>query len=259
MIQFLGNTAGALPQTREEEDRLNTIRNLFPQEVEALKPLLRAAYQAILDYQHEREQAREANMRAAIRRTLPILKTFKPHIPRYKGTYIELLENDEQLAPYDLIICFDRAIYELHARVKCGEWSHLPWSKNLRNLLNERQHVEALPTAVQEETFLVSGRGVTRGSVVGPARMVISTGDFSKVQKGDILITPMADPDFIHVAKLIAGLVTDRGGVLCHAAILARELNLPCIIGCEHATQTIGDGQWIRLDAASGIVMGIEH
>lgn len=233
---------------------MNTIRDHFPEQIEQLKPLLRRAYQAILEYQENRQAEQEAKMRETIRATLPILNVFKPHIPAYKARFLELL--DARLTPYDLILCFDRGIYELHMRVKSGEWAHLPWSQNLRDLLNERQVEE--PIALREESFVVSGKGVSRGIAEGTARIVVGTVDFAKIQKGDIVVSPMTTPDFVIVAKRIAGIVTDRGGSLCHAAILAREYGLPCIVGCQNATQLISDGQWVRLDATSGVVMRVD-
>ena len=234
---------------------MNTIRNFFPEEIERLRPLLADAYREILSYQTRREPGREAALRAAVRRTLPILREFRPHIPLYKQQYLRVLEADT-LTPYDLIVCFDRAIYELHTRLECGQWAHLPWSQALKDLLDERRTPEDAAPPTGPETFLASGLGVTRGTAEGPARVVGSRREYGRVQPGDILVTRMTDPDFVLVADRIAGLVTDQGGRLCHAAILAREWGLPCIVGCRDATETIADGQRVRLDALAGIVTG---
>lgn len=235
---------------------MNTIRNFFPEEIERLRPLLGAAYRAILEYQTRREAKSETALRGAIRETLPTLREFKPHIPHYKQRYIRVLENADALAPYDLIVCFDRAIYELHTRLECGQWAHLPWSQALKELLDQRREPEASSALARPETFLASGLGVTRGAAEGPARLVGGPREYDRVQPGDILVTRMTDPDFILLADRIAGLVTDQGGRLCHAAILAREWGLPCVVGCRDATETITDGRQIRLDAIAGIVTG---
>ena len=237
---------------------MNTIRNFFPQEIERLRPLLGSAYRSILEYQTRREAKSEAALRAAIRKTLPILQEFKPHIPLYKQQYIRVLEGADALAPYNLIVCFDRAVYELHTRLECGQWAHLPWSQALNDLLDERRQPEAPAPPGRPETFLASGLGVTRGAAEGTARLVCGRGEYDRLQSGDILVTRMTDPDFILVADRIAGLVTDQGGRLCHAAILAREWGIPCVVGCRDATLAITDGQRIRLDAISGIVTGRE-
>jgi phosphohistidine swiveling domain-containing protein len=236
---------------------MNTIRNFYASEIEEFKVILRTVYRKIYEYQEDRTRKNEIKMRESIQTTIPYLLLFKEHIPVYKQRYIELLENQNQLKPYDLIICFDRAIYELHARVKTGEFFELPWSKELRNLLNERQEISnsGFIDIVVPVAFITSGTGAYQGIIKGPACVVLDRDDLFKLKKGDILVTPMTDPYFISVAHLLSGLITDRGGLLCHAAILAREFNLPCIVGCSEATQQIIDGEWIQMDSGTGIVM----
>ncbi|XEC97334.1 PEP-utilizing enzyme [Paenibacillus tarimensis] len=241
---------------------MNTIRNFYPDEIEALKVILRTVYKRIHLYQEQRNEHNEIQMREAIESTMPYLLLFKEHIPRYKRKYIELLENQAQLKTYDLIICFDRAIYELHARVKGGEFADLPWSKELRDLLNERQepdqaHGMRKSTSAEAVSFLTSGLGVSKGTVEGTACIVNNRDNLHRVKKGDILVTPMSDPEFVSVAHLISGLITDRGGMVCHAAILAREFNLPCIVGCKNATVAIKDSDRIQMDAIAGIVVKV--
>lgn len=202
-------------------------------------------------------------MRRAVSATLPILAVFKAHLPLYKRRYIDLLEQDTALTASDVIICFDRAIYELHARVKLGNYGHLSWSQNLRELLDGRRQIApSVPTAQAaqasyQETLLASGRGVSGSSVEGLTRVVPDPRGLDAVQPGEIIIMPMTDPDFIRVAHLIAALVTDQGGLLCHAALLAREMKIPCIVGCKNATQTIVTGQRVRVDPLNGLVLGI--
>lgn len=170
------------------------------------------------------------------------------------------------MAPFDLIMCFDQAIFEMHVwdtlselRIKRGQWAKdNTWSKELRDLLNERQEVRQNDNDLNiEEEFLVSGTPASRGSAQGRACIALDKEHFHKVKKGDILVTTMTTPEFIEVAHLISGLITDRGGVVCHAAILAREFNIPSVVGCQTATTTIKDGDQIRLDATSGIVVSV--
>jgi phosphohistidine swiveling domain-containing protein len=246
----------------------NKIRIGFEDERKKLRPLLRDAYQSIYDYQLHRTTENETKMRAAITATITILNLFVEYIPAYKGKYIQVLKRQEEMATFDLIICFDQAIYELHfwvmlknLGVKRGGYARdqqQPWSKELRQLLNERQQVDTDNRIEnKEELFLVSGKPACRGTALGSACIVLDNNDFQKVKSGSILVTPMTTPDFIEVANLISGLVTDRGGILCHAAILAREFNIPCIVGCHTATIAIKDGELIRVDAISGVVLGV--
>ncbi|WP_188889675.1 PEP-utilizing enzyme [Paenibacillus radicis (ex Gao et al. 2016)] len=235
---------------------------MYQNEIEQLKPLVRDVYKKIHRYQLERTLSYELQMREAIAQTIPVLEVFIAHIPAYKSSYIKVLGRQEQLTSFDLIMCFDRAIYELHLYASLGKGigryaNEAPWSKELRTLLNERQEIEPVNNIVGE-FFLASGKAACSGHAEGTAVVLLSKDELRNVKLGDILVTTMTTPDFIEVAPLIAGLVTDRGGIVCHAAILAREFNLPCIVGCGNATETITSGQKIRIDAISGIVMGCE-
>ena len=75
-----------------------------------------------------------------------------------------------------------------------------------------------------------------------------------ELKKGEILVSSMTIPDFLPAMKKAAAIVTNEGGVLCHAAILARELKKPCITGTKFATHILKDGDYIEVDANNGIV-----
>ena len=76
----------------------------------------------------------------------------------------------------------------------------------------------------------------------------------SQLKEGEILVSPMTIPDFLPAMKKAAAFVTDEGGILCHAAIVAREMKKPCIVGTKFATQVLEDGDYIEVDANRGIV-----
>ena len=74
------------------------------------------------------------------------------------------------------------------------------------------------------------------------------------MKNGDILVSPMTTPNFVPAMKLAAAIVTDEGGVMCHAAIVAREMKKPCIIGTKIATKVLKDGDIVEVDADKGVV-----
>jgi pyruvate,water dikinase len=78
--------------------------------------------------------------------------------------------------------------------------------------------------------------------------------DFDRIQPGDIIVCPSSNPSWVPLFSIAAGLVTDTGGVLSHAAVVARELGLPAVVGTRDATRRISDGQLLELDGAAGIV-----
>ena len=101
---------------------------------------------------------------------------------------------------------------------------------------------------------VVSGKSAYLGKVRGRARIVRTISDFAGFAKGDIVISPMTTVDFTpHLGKA-AAIVTDEGGITCHAAIVARELRIPCVIGTGEATMVFRDGDLVEVDANRGVV-----
>ncbi len=100
----------------------------------------------------------------------------------------------------------------------------------------------------------LTGMPVSSGAYEGTARLVHSAADFEKVQPGDVLVTRMTSPYFNVVLPLLGALVTDRGGQLSHAAIVAREYGIPGIVGTGDATARIPDGARVRVDGSTGAV-----
>ncbi|MSR00309.1 MAG: phosphoenolpyruvate synthase [Gammaproteobacteria bacterium] len=101
-------------------------------------------------------------------------------------------------------------------------------------------------------TVLTTGRSIGQRIGGGPARIISSISQMSRVQAGDVLVTDMTDPDWEPVMKRAAAIVTNRGGRTCHAAIIARELGIPAIVGCGDATSIIREGQLITASCAEG-------
>jgi len=123
--------------------------------------------------------------------------------------------------------------------------------------------------AVAEEVFkLVFAPDVTdvqhlegliasSGKATGRVKVVRKITDIADMKKGDILVASMTRPDMVQAMKLAGAIVTDEGGVTSHAAIVSRELKIPCIIGTKHATQVFKDGDMVEVDADSGVVKKI--
>lgn len=99
---------------------------------------------------------------------------------------------------------------------------------------------------------LAEGRSIGSRIGAGTARVVMSLDDMEHVQPGDVLVTDMTDPDWEPIMKRAAAIVTNRGGRTCHAAIIARELGVPAVVGCNDATQQIKDGQAVTVSCAEG-------
>ncbi|OPA87085.1 phosphoenolpyruvate synthase [Pseudomonas fluorescens] len=101
-------------------------------------------------------------------------------------------------------------------------------------------------------TVLVEGRAIGQRIGAGKVRIIKDVSEMDKVQPGDVLVSDMTDPDWEPVMKRASAIVTNRGGRTCHAAIIARELGIPAVVGCGNATQLLKDGQGVTVSCAEG-------
>lgn len=104
----------------------------------------------------------------------------------------------------------------------------------------------------QKGTVLVEGRSIGQRIGAGKVRIVTSVQEMDKVQDGDVLVSDMTDPDWEPVMKRASAIITNRGGRTCHAAIIARELGVPAIVGSGNATEILQDGQEVTVSCAEG-------
>jgi pyruvate,water dikinase len=100
----------------------------------------------------------------------------------------------------------------------------------------------------------VHGLGVSAGSYEGPARVLTGPDELNRIQPGDVLVVAATGPAFNLVLPRLGAIVTDRGGLLSHAAIVAREFGIPAVVGCQEATRVIADGARVRVEGSSGTV-----
>jgi len=132
----------------------------------------------------------------------------------------------------------------------------LLWYKNGKLRLftgKEARTIMEEITRPQSADF-ASGAVAFKGKAKGIARIVLDPRKCDKFEKGDILITGMTRPEFLPLMRKAAGFVTDAGGMLCHAAIVARELRKPCTVGTEIATKIFRNGDLVEIDAFNGVV-----
>jgi len=134
----------------------------------------------------------------------------------------------------------DGKLYILQARPETVE------SRSNKNVITRYQ------LAVHKAPVLVSGRSIGQRIGAGTVRVVSSLDDIGTVQTGDVLVTDMTDPDWEPVMKRAAAIVTNRGGRTCHAAIIARELGVPAVVGCNDATAKLADGAAVTVSCAEG-------
>ncbi len=104
----------------------------------------------------------------------------------------------------------------------------------------------------EQGKVIIEGRSIGHKIGSGPVKVITSINEMDRVQAGDVLVTDMTDPDWEPVMKRASAIVTDRGGRTCHAAIIARELGIPAVVGCGDATDVLTDGQQVTVSCAEG-------
>ena len=160
----------------------------------------------------------------------------------------------EKLARYALLI------EDHYARPMDIEWGKDGEDGEIYILQARPETVQSRAASQRLERFelaergqvLSTGRSIGRRIGSGPARLVLDVADMSSVQPGDVLVTDMTDPDWEPVMKRASAIVTNRGGRTCHAAIIARELGIPAVVGTRDATRNVPDGQVVTVSCAEG-------
>jgi pyruvate,water dikinase len=169
---------------------------------------------------------------------------------RYSLTDAEV----EQLSKYALVI------EEHYGRPMDIEWGKDGTDGQLYILQARPETVKSQQQGKAEQRYkllakgavLAEGRAIGQKIGTGPVRLVHSISEMDKVQAGDVLVTDMTDPNWEPVMKRAAAIVTNRGGRTCHAAIIARELGIPAVVGCGDATDLLKDGTLVTVSCAEG-------
>ncbi len=159
------------------------------------------------------------------------------------------------------------ALAEMGKRVEeyYGRSQDIEWAEEKEELyIVQSRPVTVTTEAAQERAgqpaetapVLLEGSPASPGVAAGEVKIVRSPSQIDQVVRGDVLVTEMTTPDFVPAMKRAAAIVTDKGGRTAHAAIVSRELGIPCVVGTENATQALSGGQLITVDGSRGRVYG---
>ncbi|NMM04921.1 phosphoenolpyruvate synthase [Polaromonas sp.] len=225
-----------------------------PDEFYVHKPMLRAGKRAVIRrnlgsklLQMEFTTAAEKKVSGKLVKTTDVPTELRN---RYSLTDADV----EQLARYALII------EDHYGRAMDIEWGKDGADGQLYILQARPETVKSQAKGKAEQRYKLKGTGtvLTEGRAIGqkigtgPVRIVRDIKDMDQVQPGDVLVTDMTDPNWEPVMKRASAIVTNRGGRTCHAAIIARELGIPAVVGCGDATERLLDGMLVTVSCAEG-------
>ncbi len=227
-----------------------------PDEFHVHKPTFAAGHRAVLRRHIGDKQVKMIYAAGRTREPVTNVPTPKADRRRFCITDAEVLELADQAIKI-----------EAHYSAKAGTYRpmDIEWAKD--GLDGRLYIVQARPETVVSQRsgatlesyslqapgkVLISGRAVGTKIAAGPARIVKDLHKLASVQPGDVLVADTTTPDWEPVMKIAGAIVTNRGGRTCHAAIVARELGIPAVVGAEHATELLADGQQVTVSCAEG-------
>lgn len=177
--------------------------------------------------------------------------TIKKNIPQEKW-YNEKLSSNMLKQLWSLAKRVERH-YDYPQDIEWAFDNHQLYLVQSRPVTTMKEREEEEPEEENRETIL-KGLGASPGGATGPAKVILSPHELSEVQKGDVLVTEMTNPDMVPAMQKAAGIVTDEGGVTSHAAIVSREMGTPCVVGTEKATSVLSDGDSVTVNGSKGEV-----
>ena len=184
------------------------------------------------------------------------------------GTRRRTLSEEEALRPVltdeevVAVAQLGRQIEEHYGSPQDTEWAFDPdgtlWmlqSRPITTLHDETPTAAVANGPAESQAVLLRGLGGAPGLAGGAARILTSLTDAERLKQGDVLVTHMTSPDWLPLLRRAAAVVTDSGGMTCHAAIVSRELGIPCVVGTGDATRKLRDAEIVTVDATRGIVL----
>ena len=108
--------------------------------------------------------------------------------------------------------------------------------------------------SISDKNVIVKGLGASPGTASGKVKIILDIDELDKIKDGDIMVTTMTTPDMVPAMRRASGIITDEGGVTCHASIISRELGIPCVVGTGSATTTLKENVGVTLDGKKGLV-----
>ena len=185
------------------------------------------------------------------------LQLFKEYVQVPKQPYFDAIR-DSKLNVSDRIIALDTSVGAMHIEFSSERRYAYQESADLRKALERARfnYSDSLFQTEEKESDLVICRGIpaSPGIATGRARIIVRNSEYKRLPFGSIVVAKMTRPEVVFGLENIAAIVTDIGGSLCHAAIICREMGIPCVAGTGNATQVIENSKYISVDGDSGII-----
>jgi len=160
------------------------------------------------------------------------------------------------MTPWEINDAITKKDLNLKTKLKDRQKSYAILLKNYKINIHSGLKAEQFAEIDKKNTniFIIKGQTAFKGSVKGKIKIIMNKSDFKNFKDKEMLVTPMTTPDFVPLMKRCSAIITDEGGITCHAAIVSREMKKPCVIGTKNATQVLKNGMEIEVSADKGII-----
>ena len=228
----------------------------MPEAVNAVLPLLQDGYQAIGRYQNHRSSENKEALEHHLLELGQALQQFKEVVQSAKQDYFDaVLKEDLNLS--DRIVALDTAVGALYIAFSVERKYMHRESRELKGVLEQIRINKADRRAPVVPEALCTGVPASVGVATGKVKLIRKDSDYKHVSEGAIIVASMTRPELVFVLSKIAAIVTDIGGSLCHAAIVAREKRIPCVVATGNATSVLKNKMLIEVDGSRGTVKSV--
>ncbi len=243
-------------QAQDEREREKSLLEVFAKDFSSDEQKLIEAMQSIIYARnYQKETVNECQHKS---------EPFLRQVARYLDVELNVFLSFSPQEIYRYLFSKDVMSSELAAVAEKRAKGFVIEYKYKKITVYEGEDIRAYQTRVKsgqstEGIKEVKGSLACRGQVTGKVRVILKKEDIASFIDGEVLVAVMTSIDYVHVMKRASAVVTDEGGITCHAAIFSREFGVPCIIGTKIATQVLHDGDLVEVDADNGVVRVIER
>lgn len=238
------------------ENLLDQMTHLNDQEKQHEKPVVPSSFEYYAIVSSRLSYLRQTGAEYFSIYTQIVLPRIKEIASSLKLSHRELLE----FLPSEIDELLGQEINsdEILTKRKNDNWCVFADINSNLQIVDDKEQIDVLIQKMtpkfDENQDLIKGQVGNKGFATGKVKVILANTEFDKMEVGDVLVTTMTTPDFVILMQKASAIITDIGGLLCHAAIVSREINKPCVIGTKNATQILKDGDMVEVDANKGTV-----
>jgi len=216
-----------------------------------LKPLISEVIELFEAFQEERLGKVEADLKNCLSEIGFCLGKTSEQLPLSGRAYFDAFL-EEELSIQDRLAALEQVLNLIDFKLEDPSFSDFSQSENLKRWIRFFHNSKEKKTSFHD--VLLEGMGASSGRATGRVFVIQSNQDYLNIPDNSIVVAKATRPDLIIGIEKVNAIITDIGGKLCHASIIARQMGLPCVVNCMTATEVLEDGMWVTVDGDQGLI-----